>query len=480
MERYNLVVIGGGAAGLTVAVGAAGLGARVALVEAGAMGGECLNTGCIPSKALLRSAATAHVKAIAACGLPELALKPDWGRVSGYVRQVIAAIAPQDSAERFQSLGVEVLLGRGHLASPTRVQVELNAGGRRALEARAVVIATGSRPAIPPIPGLAEAGCLTNETVFNLPALPGRLAILGGGAMGVELGQAFARLGARVTILEARERLLPGEDGDVSAIVTGALLRDGVTVRAGVQVTSVADGPHGKRIRLTATLGGAQDELEVDAILVAAGRLPNLADLGLEQAGVACDETGIVVDARQRSSAPSVYACGDVAGVHRFTHTANQQARVVVQNALFPVKARMEYRAVPWCVFSDPEVARVGLNEQQAGAQGIAFRAIHVDLAQIDRAACDGTPEGFLKVLTPPGRDDILGATWVGPRAGDLIHEIVLAMSRGLKLRHLASTVHAYPTLAEAVRRVGDDARKAAFTPGLRRWVRAYLRWQRG
>jgi pyruvate/2-oxoglutarate dehydrogenase complex dihydrolipoamide dehydrogenase (E3) component len=477
MERYNVVVIGGGSAGLLVAAGAAGLGAKVALVEEGKMGGDCLNTGCVPSKALIRSAHTAALKAGALHGLPAAPVRVEWPAVRARVQEVIGAIAPHDSVERFTAIGVDVLQGRGRLVSATGVAVALNGGGTRTLEGRSVVIATGSRAAVPPIAGLKEAGYLTNETVFTMPTLPARLAVIGGGPIGLELGQSFARLGSQVTVVEALPRLLPREDEDVAALIAGVLRREGIVVHTGAKLTKVESGSFGKR--LTLETGGAPLTLDVDDILVAVGRAPIVQGLGLEEVGVRFERGGVAVNDKMQSNLPSVYACGDVAGPYLFTHMANQQARVVIQNALFPVKARIRYRVVPWCTFTDPEVAHVGLSEDDARRQGLPFRALRMELSEIDRAVCDGATEGFLKVLTPPGQDTILGATLVGAHAGELIHEIVLAMQAKLRLRDLANTIHCYPTLAEVFRRIGDESRKAGFTPRAQALVRGFLAWQR-
>ncbi|MFI5400103.1 MAG: dihydrolipoyl dehydrogenase family protein [SAR324 cluster bacterium] len=495
MDRYNLVVIGAGSAGLVVAAGAAGLGARVALVEMDAMGGECLNTGCVPSKALIRCAQTARTKRLALHGLAAAPVVVSWPAIAARVREVIAAIAPHDSVERFTGLGVDVVWGRARLLSATGVEVALTGGGTRRLEAKALVVATGSKPAVPPIPGLADAGYLTNETVFEAlqrfaptgGGLGPRLAVLGGGPIGVELAQALARLGAEVALVEVQARLLPRDDPDAAEAVAAALREDGVRVWAGARCTRVETTGGAKRLYLAPTgsgpSAGLPPAIEVDHVIVAAGRTARVDGLQLDQAGVLAEPDGIRVDARLRTTCPSVYACGDVIGPYRFTHMANQQARVVVQNALLPVKTRIDYRVVPWCTFTDPEVARVGLNETDAQAQGVPFRTIRVDLAGNDRAVCDGdgrTGAGFLKVLTPPGRDDILGATVVAAHAGELIHEAVLAMSKRLRLRDLAAAVHVYPTLAEAFHRAGDESRKAGFTPGLQGLLRRYLAWQRG
>ena len=484
MEKFNVVIIGGGSAGLMVAAGAVGLGARAALVEARKMGGDCLNFGCVPSKTLISAANLAAAMARGGQGIG--AGRPDfsWGSVAGRVQSAIDAIAPHDSVERFEGLGVEVFLGRGKLLSPTRVEVTLQDGSSRTLDSRSIVIATGSSPAVPPIPGLEESGYLTNETVFTMGAQPRRLLVLGGGPIGSELAQSFARLGSRVTLVELLPRILPREDADAAGEVAQVLREDGVELLTETRVIRVEREGGVKRVLLQAATGsnGASEagrSVEVDEILVATGRRLNLAGLGLEEAGVEYDGTGVRVNRRLATTARSVFACGDVLGEHLFTHMANQQARVVIQNALLPFKARMDYRVVPWCTFTDPELARVGLSEGEAEARGIAYRAIRIPFAGIDRAVCEGNTRGFLKVLTPPGRDVILGATLVGAHAGDLIHEIVLAMEARIGLNGLARMIHIYPTRAEIFRRAGDEARKAGFTPRLQRLFKAYLRWQR-
>jgi pyruvate/2-oxoglutarate dehydrogenase complex dihydrolipoamide dehydrogenase (E3) component len=481
-ETYNIIVIGAGSAGLTVAAGAAGLGARVALVERERMGGDCLNTGCVPSKALIRAAKTAHTlrrggQGIPAAGAPSI----DWAAVAGHVQSVIDTIAPHDSVERFTALGVDVWLGQARLSGQDRVSVTDPAGQTHTLRGKAIVLATGSRAAVPPIPGLAEAGFQTNETVFTMPSLPSSLAVIGGGPIGCELGQALARLGAQVTLLEMA-RLLPKDDPDAAQVVAAAMAADGVALRTGVQVRRVERAAGRKRIVFApagAEAGRDEQHVDVDEILLAVGRQPNVAELGLEAVGVRTHRGGIAVDERLRTHVPGIFACGDVAGPLLFTHTANQQARVVIQNALFPIKARMDYRVVPWATFTDPELAQVGLHEEEARANRIPFRTIHIPFAGVDRMVCDDARAGFLKVLTPPGRDDILGATMVGAHAGELIHELVLAMQAKLRLRDLAGTIHAYPTMAEIFRRAGDESRKASLTPRLQRLIAAYLRWRR-
>jgi pyruvate/2-oxoglutarate dehydrogenase complex dihydrolipoamide dehydrogenase (E3) component len=488
MERYNLVVIGAGSAGLVVAAGAAGLGARVALVERGRMGGDCLNYGCVPSKALLRSAKAAAQPRRAGLGVGTTAPAVRWAEVAARVQGVIDTIAPHDSVERFTALGVEVLQGHGRLSGPRQVEVRLAAGGTRTLDAKAIVLATGSAPLVPPIPGLEETGYLTNETVFTHTELPRRLCVLGGGPIGLELGQAFARLGSQVTVVEMLPRVLPREDADAAAVVVAALEADGIALRTGRQAVRVEHGAGGKRVicRPAPTAPGApapaqgpEEAIEVDEILVAVGRRATLSELGLEAVGVRTEHGRLQVDARLRTSVASIYACGDCVGPYQFTHMANAQARVVIQNALLPFKTRMDYRVVPWATFTDPELARVGLSEDEARQRGVPYRAIVVPYAELDRAVCEGEREGFLKVLTPPGGDAILGATLVGAHAGELLHELVLAMRARLRLRDLSATVHIYPTLAEMFRTAGDQARKDSFTPRLQRIFRAYLRWAR-
>jgi len=492
MERYNLVVVGAGSAGLMVAAGAAGLGAKVAVVERGLMGGDCLNTGCVPSKALLRSAKAALAPrsgdrlGIVHPGSTPVDLAESWPRVAARVQSVIDTIAPHDSVERFQSLGVDVVQGSGHFMSSREVAVTGADGQQRILEGRALVVATGSGPMVPPIPGLEEAGYLTNETVFTQTRQPRRLAVLGGGPIGLELGQAFARLGSEVTVVEMLPRILPREDPDAAQVLAESLTRDGIAILTGHQAVRVEGGSAGKRLVCRpagqpAEGGGAPAEtvVEVDEILVAVGRRAHVTGLGLEELGVDVSGGRIAVDRYLRTAVPSIFACGDVVGPYQFTHMAGQQARAVIQNALLPLKTRMDYRVVPWATFTEPEVARVGLSEEEAAAQGVAHRVIKVPLAGIDRAVCDGDTEGFLKILTPPGRDGILGATLVGPHAGDLLHEVVLAMRARLRLRDIASTVHIYPTLAEVFRRAADEARKESFTPRLQKWFAAYFRWRR-
>ena len=428
-ERYNLVVIGGGTAGLVCAAGAAGLGARVALVERHRMGGDCLYTGCVPSKTLISSARA---------GL-------SFGAAMVRLRAAIATIAPHDSPERFRSLGVDVFHGHARFDGRDAIVVD----GERLPFSRAV-IATGARPALPPIPGLSEARPLTSESVFELTEAPGRLAVIGGGPIGCELAQAFQRLGVAVTVLHDRPRLLDREDPDASAIVERSLARDGVRILTNARVEEA----------------GA---IDADAILVATGRAPNTADLDLEAAGVALAADGRVqVDDFLRTTNPRVYACGDVCLPWKFTHAADAAARIVVQNALFSVgplaRRRLSALTMAWCTYTDPEVAHVGRAEGDVYTQ---------PFETLDRAVTDGTTDGFVKIYTAPGTGTIVGATIVGPHAGDLISEVSVAMAAGLSLDGLASVVHPYPTYAEAIRKCGDAFNRTRLTPT----VRAVFGW---
>lgn len=479
MGKYNVVVVGGGSAGLMVAAGAVGLGARVALVEARKMGGDCLNYGCIPSKALIANAKEVWLAGKGGKGAGGGA-DFSWEAITGRVQAVIDGIAPHDSVERFTSLGVEVFQGRGSLLSPHGVEVVLPEGGREQLEANSVVLATGSSPSVPPIPGLEEAGYQTNESIFTMAGRPERLLVMGGGPIGCELAQCFTRLGTRVTLIEFLPTILNREDEEAAELVTEALRREGVEIITGERVVRVEKSGAEKIVYYSpgAEGDGGEQAVTVDEILVAAGRKANLEGLGLDKAGVRLEGGRVAVNNRMQSSVGSIYACGDIAGPYLFTHTANQQARVVIQNALFPVKARMDYRVVPWCTFTEPELARVGLNGREAREKGIPFREVRIPFSGIDRALCDGETEGFLKILTPPGKDDILGATLVGAHGGDMIHEIVLAMQARIGLKKIAEMIHIYPTRAEIFRRAADESRKEGFTPLIQRFFKAYLSWR--
>ena len=398
--RYNLVVIGAGTAGLVTAAGAAGLGARVALVERGLMGGDCLNVGCVPSKGLIRAGrAVADVRGAGEFGVrvPPGA-SADFGAVMDRMRRLRAKISRLDSAARFRGLGVDVFFGAARFSGPDTVDV---AGVT--LRFKKAVIATGARAAEPPIPGLAEAGYLTNETVFSLTDLPRRLAVIGGGPIGCELAQAFARFGAQVSLLGGERQILPREDSDAAECVARALSRDGVDLRLGTRVERIERAGAARVIHVTS--GGAAARLAADAILVAVGRAPNVEGLGLEDVGVAHDtRAGVAVDDRLRTTNPRIYAAGDVCSAHKFTHNSDAQARIVIQNALFLGRARTSALTLPWCTYTDPEVAHVGLSEREAAARGIAVRTFVQELADVDRAVLDGEAEGFVKIHVRAGR----------------------------------------------------------------------------
>jgi pyruvate/2-oxoglutarate dehydrogenase complex dihydrolipoamide dehydrogenase (E3) component len=469
--RYHLVVVGAGTGGLVTAAIAAGLGARVALVERGLMGGDCLNTGCVPSKALLAAARgwQAAREAAERFGGPAVAGEGSFAAAMERMRRIRADIAPVDGARRFAELGVDVFLGHGHFVSDEAVEVE---GAR--LRFHRAVIATGGRAALPPVPGLAEAGCLTHETVFSLTELPERLAVLGGGPIGCELAQAFARFGSRVTLLEAAERILPRDDPDASAVLAAALAREGVEVLAGAGVTAVEEGGAGKRIRYRRA--GGEGVVEASELLVAAGRRPEVEGLGLDVAGIEHDAGCLAVDARLRTSSPRVYAVGDVASPLHLTHVADAQARLVVRNALFFGRGRWDARAVPWCTYTSPEVAHVGPPAEALRARGAEVETITVPLEEVDRARLEGRTEGFVRVHLKRGSDTLLGATIVAEHAGDLVAQVAQAMTAGVGLGKVGETVFPYPTVAEGLRRAADRWRRGKLTPLARGAFSAFFR----
>lgn len=471
--RYHLVVIGGGTAGLVGAAGAAGLGARVALIEREWLGGDCLNVGCVPSKALIRSArAAAVVREAGRFGVRVPAgVRVDFPAVMERMRRLRADISPHDSAERFRGLGVDVFLGHGRFTGPDVVAV----GGQR-LAFRRALIATGARASRAPVAGLAEAGILTNETVFSLTELTARLAIIGAGPIGCELAQVFARFGAEVTLLGRQAQVLPREDARAASLVHQALERDGVRLILGRPVDAVERRAGGKVVRIE---GEDRAEVAVDQILVATGRRPNVEDLGLEAAGVGYDpRQGVRVDNYLRTTNRRVFAAGDVCSSYKFTHAADAMARVVVQNALFLGRARVSSLVMPWCTYTDPEVARVGLSERQAKERGVAVRSLVQELKDVDRAVLDGETDGFVQVLTPPRGGRILGATVVAAHAGEMISELTLAMVAGRGLRTLARTIHPYPTQAEAIRKVADAYNRTRLTPFAGWLLRKWLAWR--
>ena len=447
MPIHDLIVLGGGTAGLTAAVGAAAQGARTALIERDRPGGDCLWTGCVPSKALLSVAERAHtVRTAGAYGVHADPPRVDLAEAMAHVRAAIATIAPHDSPERLRSDGVEVISGTGRFTGPDRVEVE-----GRTLRFRRAMVATGARPLVPPIPGLLEAEHLTSDTLWDLEVLPERLVVLGGGPIGAELGQAFARLGSRVTIVELADQLLPREEPAAGAAVAASLAADGVDVRVAteaVRVEPVPDRPDQRQ--LVVRHGGREHGVGYDALLVALGRRPSTADLGLEAAGIALDQRGaVIVDERLRTTNPRVYAGGDATMLLPFTHTASAHGATVVQNALFGLRRRVDHERIPWVTFTDPEVARVGLSVAEARERygdGVKVRtAEHSDL---DRAIAGGQTGGFATLIGDP-RGRIVGATVVGPRAGETIGEVVAWQAGGAKLSTIVRSTHAYPTWSE-------------------------------
>lgn len=470
---YNVVVVGAGAAGLVSATIAAAVKARVALVERDKMGGDCLNTGCVPSKALLRSArAVADMRRGRDFGLKESEARFDFAEVMERVQRVIRAVEPHDSVERYSKLGVECVRGDARIASPYEVDV----GGRR-LTTRAIVVATGARPAVPPIPGLEGISYLTSDTVWNLRQLPRRLAVLGGGAVGCELAQAFARFGSEVELIELESRLLPREDSEASSALEARLTKEGVRVRTSTRARAVETGA------LVCDSAGREIRIAFDQLLLALGRRPNAQGFGLEELGVEVAKGGNVAhDAFLRTSCPTIYVCGDVAGPYAFTHVAAHQAWYAAVNALFsPWKScRADYRVIPWATFTDPEVARVGLSEDEAREKGVAFEVTRYRLDDLDRAIADEETHGFVKVLTAPGRDRILGATIVAAHAGELIGEFVSAMKHGIGLNGILGTIHVYPTLSEAARFAAGQWKRAHAPAGALAWVERFHRLRRG
>ncbi|HNG65764.1 MAG TPA: FAD-dependent oxidoreductase [Thauera aminoaromatica] len=486
----NLVVIGAGAAGLVTSYIAAAVKAKVTLVEAGRMGGDCLNTGCVPSKALIRSARLAHqIRHADRYGLEPGEPEIDFRRLMARVRAVIRKIEPHDSVERYSALGVEVLQGRARIVDPWTVEVALNEGGTRRLSTRSIVIATGARPTVPDLPGLEAVGYLTSDTVWDafaaLDAPPRRVLVLGGGPIGCELAQACARLGSQVVLVGRAPQLLPREDADVGAFARAALEADGVEVLTGVAALrceqETAAGGTDKFLVVADPASGGERRIAFDTLLCAVGRSARLEGFGLEALGIPTGAT-VATDDFLQTRYPNILAAGDVAGPLQFTHVAAHQAWHAAVNALFGHlrRFRVDYRCVPHTTFTDPEVARVGLNETEAHARGIAFEFTRYDLAELDRAITDGADRGFVKVLTVPGKDRILGATIVGEHAGELLAEFVLAMKHGLGLNKLLGTIHAYPTFAEANKSVAGEWKRAHAPQRVLRWLERHHAWRRG
>ena len=480
----NLVVIGAGAAGLVSSYIAATVKAKVTLVEAGEMGGDCLNYGCVPSKALIKSAKVAQqMRHADAYGLQKTDPKYSFKAVMQRIHNVIADIAPHDSVERYTELGVDVVKGYAKIVDPWTVEIQRNDGETQRLTTRSIVIATGGRPFIPDLPGLADVGYVTSDTLWEefaqLDDIPKRMIILGGGPIGSELSQAFARLGSQVTQIERGSRLLSREDEDVSGLAKAAQQASGVDVRTDHEALrcELVDGEK----RLIVSADGKEQAIAFDALVIAVGRSARLSGFGLEELGIETDRT-VVTDDYLATLYPNIFAAGDVAGPYQFTHVASHQAWYASVNALFGQfrKFKADYRVIPWTTFLDPEIARVGLNEQDAKQQGIAYEVTMYQMHELDRAIAESATHGFVKVLTPPGKDKILGVAIVGDHAGELIAEYVLAMKYKLGLNKILGTIHTYPTMAEANKYAAGEWKRAHAPEGLLRWVERYHRWMRG
>jgi pyruvate/2-oxoglutarate dehydrogenase complex dihydrolipoamide dehydrogenase (E3) component/uncharacterized membrane protein YdjX (TVP38/TMEM64 family) len=480
----NLVVIGAGAGGLVTAYIAAAVKAKVTLVEAHKMGGDCLNYGCVPSKALIKSAKLAHqMRHASKYGLSDTAPSFSFRAVMQRIHDVIRAIEPHDSVDRYTGLGVEVLQGYAKIVNPWTVEIALNDGGKQVLTTRSIVIAAGARPFVPPLPGLSEAGYVTSDTLWDtfakLDEVPRRLVVLGGGPIGCELTQAFARLGSQVTQVEMAPRLMLREDEEVSALVQQAMQADGVRVLTGHKALRCERDGDAKV--LVAEAAGTEVRIEFDELICAVGRVARLQGYGLEDLGIPTQRT-VETNEYLQTIYPNIYAAGDVAGPFQFTHVAAHQAWYAAVNALFGdfKKFKADYSVIPWATFVDPEVARVGLNEQEAREKGIAYEVTKYGIDDLDRAIADSEAHGFVKVLTVPGKDRILGVTIVGTHASDLLAEYVMAMKHGLGLNKLLGTIHTYPTLAEANKYAAGEWKRAHQPHGLLRWVKKYHDHRRG
>jgi len=476
----NLVVIGGGSAGLVTAYIAAAVKAKVTLVEKHKLGGDCLNTGCVPSKALISSAKLlSHIARAREFGIASATATFDFATVMERVQSVIRTVEPHDSAARYTALGVDVAQGAARIASPWEVEVTDEDGDKRTLTTRSIVIAAGARPFVPPIPGIDEVGYLTSDTVWNLRELPRRLVVLGGGPIGSELTQAFARFGAQVTQVEMAPRLLMREDPEVSELVVQRFRAEGIAVLTGHQAKAFVV-ENGEKI-LVAEHAGEEVRIPFDNVLVAVGRTANLKGYGLEELGMSTTRT-VETNEFLQTRFPNIYAAGDVAGPFQFTHTAAHQAWYAAVNALFNPfrKFKADYAVIPWATFVEPEVARVGLNELEAREKGIPCEVTTYGIDDLDRAIADGEAYGFIKVLTVPGKDRILGVTIVGEHAGDLIAEYVLAMKQGIGLNRILGTIHIYPTLAEANKYVAGVWKRAHAPERLLAWVERFHAWRRG
>jgi pyruvate/2-oxoglutarate dehydrogenase complex dihydrolipoamide dehydrogenase (E3) component len=480
----NLIIIGGGAGGLVSAYIAAAVKAKVTLIEAHKMGGDCLNYGCIPSKALIKSAKVAQqMRHAENYGLDSREPTFSFKKVMARVHDVISKVEPHDSVERYTKLGVDVVQGYATLVDPWTVEIQLNGGGTQRMTARSIVLATGARPFIPALPGLDEVGYYTSDTLWEafatFDAPPTRLVVLGGGPIGCELAQSFARLGSNVTQVERSARIMVREDEEVSELVQESMTSDGVTILT--SHNAIRCEKDGDVKRLIIEKDGQETVIEFDALICAVGREARLEGYGLENLGIETKRT-IVTNDYLETLFPNIFAAGDVAGPYQFTHVAAHQAWYAAVNALFGTvkKFRVDYCVIPWATFVDPEVARVGLSEQDAKEKGIAYEMVRYGLDDLDRAIADSAAHGFVKVLTVPGKDTILGVTIVGEHAGDLLAEFVLAMKHGLGLNKILGTIHTYPTWAESNKYAAGEWKRAHAPERILNWLEKYHTWRRG
>ena len=479
--RYNLVVLGAGTGGLITALIASSLGARVALIERHLMGGDCLNVGCVPSKAVIRGAQIVHeAREAAAFGMPGTAADlGDFSEVMRRMREIRARISHEDSAERYsEEFGIDIYLGEARFTGPGQVEVD-----DQTLDYRKAVIATGARAVAPPIEGLAEAGYLDNETVFELTERPRRVAVIGAGPIGCELAQSFRRLGSEVHVLERMDQILTREDPDAAEIVQAAMVREGVEMVFGCSIDRVSRRGDERVIHLTCPAKGAR-ELVVDEILVGAGRAPNVEGIGLEKVGVAFDATrGIEVDDSLRTTNKRIWAVGDVCMQWKFTHAADAAAKIVVQNALFAVgplgRKKLSDLVMPWCTYTEPEIAHVGLYERDAAERGVAIDTYQVSIAEANRAVTDGQEEGLVKVHVKQGTDEIVGATVVAAHAGDLVTQFTIAINHGIGLGAFTNVIYPYPTQGEAIKRAAGAYTRTRLTPTVKSLFERWLAWQR-
>ncbi|MCZ7586793.1 MAG: FAD-containing oxidoreductase [Deltaproteobacteria bacterium] len=472
--RYNLVVIGAGTAGLVTAAGAAGLGARVALIERHLMGGDCLNVGCVPSKAVISaSRAAGDVAAAARFGVAADLRHVDFGFVMERMRRIRSGISRHDSAKRFSELGVDVFLGDAEFTGADTVAV-----GDKTLQFKRAVITTGARAAVPPVEGLADAGYYTNETIFELTERPNHLVVVGAGPIGCELAQAFKRLASRVMIVEQGAQFLPREDPDAASLLAESFSRDGIEMLLNAKLSRVRV-ENGEK-KLDVDVGGETRTLSADAILIGVGRRPNVDGLNLEKVGVEYDpRLGVKVDDGLRTTNPRIFAAGDICMTHKFTHAADAAARIVIQNALFYGRKKLSALTMPWCTYTDPEIAHVGLYERDARERGMAIDTFKQELSGVDRAIADGEEDGFVKIHVRKGTDQIVGATIVAKHAGDMISEVTLAMVGGVGLGTLSGVIHPYPTQAEAIKKIADSYNRTRLTPRVKSLMTKFLAWTR-